>query len=135
LEPRVSLPSPEAPPVVLVIEEDLIANLIEGSLKHGGYPVVRAAHGGSVFELVRTHKPRVVILDYHTTRRTPLEVMRLLASTDREDLRVLVVAEPISRNLERAAREAGAHDFLARPFLPGDLVRRVDRLYSASAVV
>lgn len=122
-------------PVVVAVHDDLTAGLIEGTLRPEGYRVIRARHGAHVAQIVLQHQARVVVLDLHTTRRTGIEVIRLLLRQDAmQFVRVLALSVQSSAGAEEEARAAGAHDFVSRPFHPGDLAKRVSQLYSLRAV-
>ena len=126
--------SDQAFPVIVAVDDDLTAGIIEACLRDAGYPVLRAQHGVHALKIVNKNKVRVVILDLNTSRRTGLEVIRLLRTHEARDfMRVLALTVQNRSDAEDDAREAGADDFLMRPFNPGELVRRVDRLYSRVA--
>lgn len=128
-------PSAQRSPVIVALDDELTAGIIEGSLRAAGYPVLRALHGAHALKIVNKNKARVVILDLNMSRRTGLEVIRFLQShVSRDFLRVLALTVQNRKNAEDDAREAGADDFLMRPFDPGELVRKVDRLYSRLAI-
>jgi DNA-binding response OmpR family regulator len=126
--------SDQAFPVVVAVDDDLTAGIIEGSLGAAGYTVLRALNGAHALKVVNKNKARVVILDLNTSRRAGLELIRLLQSHDsREFMRVLALTVQRRRGAEEEAREAGADDFLLRPFNPGELLQKVERLYAPVA--
>ena len=118
-------------PVILAVDNELTAGIIEATLGHAGYKVLRALHGAHALKVVQKNKAKVVILDLNTSRRTGLEVIRYLQShAARDSMGVLVLTVQNRKDAEDDAREAGADDFLMRPFNPGELVERVGQLYS-----
>ena len=118
-------------PVIVAVDDELAAGIVESLLNSAGYPVVRAERAGQVVTLATRHQARVVVLDLNSSHRTGLEVIRLLRSGEGRDLRVLALTVQTRAGLEDEARAAGADDFLTRPFHPGDLIKSVARLYSA----
>ena len=122
-------------PVVVAVDDDLAASLIQATLIAAGYLVVRAAHGAQVLKVVNQHHSPLVILDLHTTRRTGREIMRQLRARS-----VLAMTHVLALSLTRQksaadeARADGADEFLLRPFNPRDLLASVCRLYAVPAV-
>lgn len=121
-------------PIVVAVDDDLAAGIVESLLTSAGYPVVRAAHAGQLAGLATRHRSRVVVLDLNSTHRTGLEVLRQLRSGNDGDPSVLALTVQTRAGLEDEARAAGADEFLTRPFLPADLIAAVGRLYSAAGV-
>ena len=116
-------------PVVVAVDDDLTAGIIEGALDAAGYTVLRALNGAHALKIVQKNKAKVVVIDLNTSRRTGLELNRLLQGHEsREFMRVLALTVQQRGEAEEEAREAGADDFLQRPFNPRELVERVDRL-------
>lgn len=121
-------------PVVVAVDDDLTAGIIEGSLGASGYTVLRALNGAHALKIINKNKARVVVLDLNTSRRGGLELIRHLQAHDaRAFMRVLALTVQRRGDAEEDAREAGADDFLLRPFNPRELVQRVDRLYEPVA--
>lgn len=122
-------------PIVVMVDDDLAAGIVESFLKAAGYPVVRAEHAGQVLTLAARHHARVVVLDLNSSHRTGLEVMRLLRSGEGTGLRVLALTVQTRAGIEDEARAAGADAFLTRPFHAGNLIATVARLfYRAPAI-
>jgi DNA-binding response OmpR family regulator len=118
-------------PIVVAIGDELTARIVQASLRDAGYEVIRADHGAQVPGLVVLHQPKVVVLDEATRRRGGLELLRQLRNLDgNADRSILFMGMSTRLGLEEEAREAGAHDYLARPFVPDELLSKVHRLYA-----
>jgi DNA-binding response OmpR family regulator len=115
-------------PIVVAIDDDLAAGIVESLLKSAGYPVVRAERAGQLLTLATRHRAQVAILDLNSSHRTGLEVLRRLRSGEGRGLRVLALTVQTRAGLEDEARLAGADAFLTRPFDPADLIESVARL-------
>lgn len=123
--------SQPSPAVVVAVDDELAAGITESALRDAGYRVIHARHGAEVLKLVASDEARVVVVDFNTSRRGGLEVIRLLQRRPRPaQLRILALTVQGRGLAEHDARHAGADDFLMRPFNPGDLVDKVDRLFS-----
>lgn len=119
-------------PIIVAIDDDLAAGIVESFLKSAGYPVVRAEHAGQLLSLATRHQARVAVLDLNSSHRTGLEVIRRLRSGEGKGLSVLALTVQTRAGLEDEARLAGADAFLTRPFDPADLIENVTRLSRAA---
>jgi PleD family two-component response regulator len=108
---------------VLVVEGDpVIARLVYNTLVHKGHDVFVTDAGDQALEMAALLRPEVVILDAELSQPAGLEVLAALRSDLRTKSAVilLLVAEPGTDGIE-----AGADDELAKPFLPNELLSRV----------
>lgn len=119
--------SVEEPRVAVVIEDDQdIRSLIETVFAQAGFEVHGAPDGHQGLELVRTHQPIVTTLDvnmpgmdgFETARRiralSPTYIVMLSARTEEIDA--------------LQGLEAGADDYVAKPFRPRELRARIDAM-------
>jgi DNA-binding response OmpR family regulator len=110
---------------IVVVEDDQhIADLVELYLRQEGFRVVQAATGERGIEAVRGQRPRMVILDVGLPGGMDgLEVCRRLrADTDVPILMLTARDGEIDRVL---GLELGADDYVTKPFAPRELVARV----------
>jgi putative two-component system response regulator len=113
-------------PIVLVVD-DSRANreLLEGNLEPLGYDVRQAEDGLEALDLIDAEEPDLVLLDVDMPRLDGLEVCRRIKA---HPTRRLVPVVLITAHQERATRirglEAGADDFLTKPFDATELLVR-----------
>ena len=105
---------------VLVVDDDTrIIKLIEAGLRGKNYRVSAATTGLSALNAIARQMPDVVVLDVNMPDLTGLEVCeRLRSSHDQSQLAVLFLSGGISTEDKIAAFEAGADDYLTKPFRP-----------------
>ena len=112
--------------VLLVEDEDQVRTLMERTLRANGYRVLTATNGEEALAASRRHEGRLHLLISDVI--LPLLGGPELAETlrhERPDLRVLFMSGYTEGAVFRnGVLEAGT-DFLSKPFMPGDLVRRV----------
>jgi DNA-binding response OmpR family regulator len=114
-------------PLVLVADDDRdILELVAFRLRKAGYDVVTAHDGAEALELAGTRTPDVVVLDVTMPRLDGYEVTRALreqAATER--IPVILLTARVQEADVRAGFDAGADDYLKKPFSPQELRTRV----------
>jgi DNA-binding response OmpR family regulator len=109
---------------ILIAEDDTrIASLLEKGLRSNGFSIVVAGDGGSAQELALTESFDMVILDLGLPVREGIDVLRELRARGKT-LPVLVLT---GRSEQHAAMclEAGADDYMRKPFRFDELLARV----------
>jgi len=117
----------EAARVAVVIEdEDDIRSLLSAVLSQAGFTVYGAADGHEGLELVRTHQPLVTTLDVNMPGMDGFETakrIRTLSTT------YIVMLSARTEEIDALqGLEAGADDYVAKPFRPRELRARIDAM-------
>jgi DNA-binding response OmpR family regulator len=110
---------------VVVVEDDQnIADLVEMYLRQEGFRVVQAGTGERAMQAVRDNRPRMVILDVGLPGGMDgLEVCRRLRAGG--DVPILMLTARDGEIDRVLGLELGADDYLTKPFAPRELVARV----------
>ncbi|GAA4686678.1 response regulator transcription factor [Nocardioides nanhaiensis] len=109
---------------VLVIEDEQeTTDVLHAFLQRFGYDSLGARTGGAGLDLVASEDPDLVVLDLGLPDMTGLEVIRRLR--DWTEVPVLVLSGTSRRGVGVDALDAGADDFLHKPFDAGDLAARL----------
>jgi DNA-binding response OmpR family regulator len=117
-------------PLVLVAddEEDIRA-LVAFRLQRAGYDVITAADGAEALTLATTRLPDLIVLDMMMPKATGLEVTRSLRDQDStRDIPVILLTARAQEADVASGFEAGADDYVKKPFSPMDLQLRVQAL-------
>jgi len=115
---------PEGGHLVLVVEDEKsMRRFIAASLGTQGYRVAEAESGRSALTLMASQPPDVVILDLGLPDMDGVEVIRLLREWTRLPIIVLSVRGAEADKI--GALDAGADDYLTKPFGAGELLARV----------
>ena len=113
--------------ILVVDDEQPVRESLRRSLRFNGYEVLTANDGLEAVETVRTENPELLILDVMMPNMDGLEVCRTLRSGgwDRPIL-VLTARDGVSDRV--AGLDAGADDYLPKPFALEELLARVRSL-------
>jgi CheY-like chemotaxis protein len=117
----------EGDALVLVADDDAdVRELVVFRLERAGYEVVTAGDGDEALQLARELRPAVCLIDVMMPGRDGYEVTRGLreAEETRDTLIVLLTASVQEAAVERGF-EAGADDYVKKPFSPAELVERI----------
>jgi PAS domain S-box-containing protein len=112
---------------VLVVDDDSVSRqvLIE-ALDHAGLPQVAVSTGTDALEQIAKVDPSLVLLDLVMPPPDGYEVLRILRSrADTRDLPVVVLTAIAADEEIAKVFEAGADDFIRKPFKPVELVARI----------
>jgi two-component system KDP operon response regulator KdpE len=109
---------------VLVVDDDrAIRRLLRTSLGAHGYQVVEATSGHEALEAVIAHHPDLIILDLGLPDLDGVDVTRQLREWSQIPIIVLSVREHEHDKI--TALDAGADDYLTKPFGAGELLARL----------
>ncbi len=110
--------------VVLVVDDErAIRRYLHAALNAQGYTVYDASNGQEAMNAVVTDKPDLVILDLGLPDLDGVEVTRRLREWTQMPIIILSVREQEEDKI--AALDAGADDYLTKPFSSGELMARI----------
>ena len=117
--------------VMIVDDELFIVELYRDILQLRGYKVVATAFDGE--EAVRRYmsspeKPDVIIMDHRMPVMNGVEATKEIIRANPSQKIIFVSADVL---IERDAREAGAGEFLPKPFRMDDLIEKMKNVASA----
>ena len=115
------------PANILVVEDEpAIQELIAANLLHAGHHVLRANDAEEAALLVRDTLPDVVLLDWMLPGMPGLQFARRLRADERtRDLPIIMLTARSEEHDKIAGLEAGADDYLTKPFSPRELLARI----------
>ncbi len=121
----------DAPPILVVDDDPKIVRLVRTYLERDGHRVTEAADGDAALHAIVDDRPALVVLDLMIPGVAGLDIIRQTRATgDRVPILVLSARGLTSDRI--AGLEAGADDYLPKPFSPAELVLRVQRLLERS---
>jgi putative two-component system response regulator len=117
--------------VVLVADDDPgVRDILSQSLSALSYRILTAEDGESALELAMTHLPDVIILDIVMPGMDGIEVCRRLkGNLETQFIPVVLITGEEGKEVRLEGLEAGASDFLRKPFDHIELNTRIRNLY------
>jgi two-component system KDP operon response regulator KdpE len=109
--------------VLVIDDEETIRRFLRVALSSQGYAVIEQSSGQEGISSVTTEKPDVIILDLGLPDIDGVEVTRLLRQWTQIPIIILSVRGSESDKI--AALDAGADDYLTKPFGVGELLARL----------
>ena len=112
--------------VLVVEDEPQIQELVAVNLQHAGHRVRRAASAEEAERAIRAALPDVLVLDWMLPGESGLSFARRLRGNERtRDLPILMLTARAMEHDKVSGLEAGADDYLTKPFSPRELNARI----------
>src|SRR5216117_4388332 len=120
-------PAPRRPGRVLLLEDEQdVAELMRYQLTKEGYDVVIAGNGADALRLARDTRPDVILLDIMVPQLNGWEVCRRLKEDpDTRAIPVIMVTGRVEEGNKVLGFELGADDYVTKPFSPRELLARI----------
>ncbi len=122
---------PNAPLVVVIDDEIAIRRFLNASLRNEGYRVKEAENARDGLRLLLQECPAVVLLDLGLPDREGKELITELRGWS--SVPVIVLSARDQEREKVAALDAGADDYLSKPFHVGELLARLRAILRRSA--
>jgi DNA-binding response OmpR family regulator len=114
---------------VLVADDDpLLRGLVSAHLRSAGHQCIDAVNGHEAIALARSEAPDIVLLDHMMPQGDGPSVLRALRAADGRRIPVIMLTARTHGEDKVHAFDAGADDYVVKPFHFGELQSRIDRL-------
>src|SRR5258705_57071 len=112
---------------ILVVEDELVTQkLIAVNLERAGHKVMRAANVPEAVAAIREVLPDLVLLDWILPNATGVSFARQLRSDQRtRDIPIIMLTGRAQETDKVTGLEAGADDYITKPFSPRELLARI----------
>jgi DNA-binding response OmpR family regulator len=118
--------------ILAVDDEPELTDLFRYHLSRAGHTVETAANGWEAIEAIKRTRPDLVLLDLMLPDLDGFGVCEILRqSPATATIPIVIVSAWSSPDTRNLGLELGALDYITKPFSPGELVERVNRLVSA----
>ena len=115
--------------ILIVEDEPAIAELISINLNYAGFEVVRAVDAGQAQKIVNEVLPSLVVVDWMLPGQSGVALVRQWRHEPRTQVLPIIMLTGRSEEADTVAGlEAGADDFMTKPFSPSVLLARINAL-------
>ena len=112
--------------VLVADDEHNIRHILDFSLHAEGFDVISVQNGEDAFNMAVDQKPHLIILDVMMPGQGGVETCRKLKQDPRTaDIPVILLTAKSSREDREAGFEAGAKDYITKPFSPQKVIDTV----------
>lgn len=119
--------------ILVVDDEQAVRESLRRSLSFNGYEVLLASDGAEAITIVHDENPDIIVLDVNMPNMDGLEVCRTLRSEGwGRPILMLTARDGVSDRV--AGLDAGADDYLPKPFALEELLARVRSLVRLSLI-
>lgn len=119
--------------IVIADDDADIRELVVFKLRHGGHHVVPVGDGAAAVEACAAEKPDLVILDVMMPGMSGLDAARTLRNDEAmAGLPIIMLTARAQESDIEQGFEAGADDYIVKPFSPRELASRVAAVLSRS---
>ncbi len=115
---------------VLVVDDEVyILHILDFSLGAEGFDVITAADGEQALARARSERPDLIVMDIMMPRLDGYETCkRLKSDPGTKDIPVLLLTARGREEDRKRGMEAGANDYMTKPFSPNKLIGRVSEM-------
>lgn len=114
------------PRVLVVDDEDAILEMIRFALEQSGMKAVTASNAYDAVLKISEKRPDIILMDWMMPGVTGIELTRRLRKDPpTEDLPIIMLTARITEDDKVLGLEAGADDYLIKPFSPRELMARI----------
>ena len=112
--------------ILVADDDDDVRELVVFRLERAGYDVVTAADGEQAVELARERHPDLCVIDVMMPKLDGYQVTRRLRETEGlSTVPVLLLTASVQEAAVAEGFEAGADDYVKKPFSPQELLDRI----------
>lgn len=115
--------------ILIAEDEPDIRELISLTLQFGGYSVVTAKDGAEAVDAAKKDSFDLILMDVRMPRMTGYEACRILRETETTKEIPIIFLSAKGQEFEvQAGLEAGADDYILKPFAPEMLTKKIEKV-------
>ena len=119
--------------VFLVEDEQSIITLVEYNLKKEGFKVAFSSNGEEALKEIKSYEPDIVLLDWMLPDLSGIDVCKSLKKdTKFRDIPIIMLTAKGEEEDKVSALNAGADDYITKPFGHAELTARINALLRRS---
>ncbi|WP_153949569.1 phosphate regulon transcriptional regulator PhoB [Cupriavidus sp. U2] len=112
--------------VLVVEDEPAICELIAINLQHAGFIPIRAYDASMAIRMIADVVPDIILLDWMMPTKSGLQLARELRADERTaEVPIIMITARSEESDKISGLDAGADDYVTKPFSPRELIARV----------
>jgi len=111
--------------ILLAEDDESMVYLLKTLLGLEGYLVLTMSAQERVVNVINREKPDMVLLDVHLGDANGMDIMRAIRSDEHANAVKVIMCSGMSLHVE--CMQAGADDFLLKPYMPDELLRLIKK--------
>jgi len=112
--------------ILVVEDEQAIQELIAVNLEHAGHHVIRARDAEAALGIVRNALPDLLLIDWMLPGMSGVSLAKQLRQSERtRQIPIIMLTARAAEHDKILGLEAGADDYVTKPFSPKELVARI----------
>ena len=117
--------------ILIAEDEPDIRDLVAFTLRFAGYEVVTGTNGEEAVQIAKKELPDLILLDVRMPRMTGYEACKhIKADPNLKDVPIVFLSAKGQESEIQSGMEAGAEEYLLKPFAPDQLTERVRSILS-----
>ncbi len=117
--------------ILIAEDEPDIRELVAFMLRFAGYEVLAASNGEEAVQAATREIPDLILMDVRMPRMTGYDACRLMkANPELQDVPVVFLSAKGQESEIQSGLDAGAEEYLLKPFSPDELTNRVRSILS-----
>ena len=122
--------------VLVVDDEPAIRDMIRFALEQADMSVQSAANAHEALLSINDNRPDIILMDWMMPRVSGVELTRRLRKDSyTEDIPIIMLTAKVTEDDKVAGLEAGADDYVIKPFSPRELLARIRAVMRRSSPV
>jgi two-component system, OmpR family, phosphate regulon response regulator PhoB len=124
-------PKTDAKTKILIVEDEVaIVTLLRYNLEKEGYAVVATGNGDEAVNMVKEHRPDIVVLDWMLPGMTGVEICKQIRwNQDIKNTPVIMLSARGEEGDRIRGLDSGADDYMVKPFSPPELISRIKAVF------
>ncbi|MDH5506837.1 MAG: response regulator [Anaerolineae bacterium] len=115
--------------ILIAEDEGDIRDLVRFTLTFAGHEIIATANGEEAYQKAQEVAPDLILMDVRMPRMTGYEACALIKKIDHlKDIPVVFLSAKGQESEVQAGLDAGAVEYILKPFAPDQLIRRVTQL-------
>lgn len=112
--------------VMLIEDDQTMLSLLGILLDMEGFQVVKLEKFDTVIEEIKKEDPDLILMDIHLKTNDGLEILSVMRKDSVLKEKKVIMSSGMDKHYE--SQQAGADDFIMKPYMPDELINIVNRL-------